>query len=315
MNKFKPVIYIFLILAAAAGFYLLALSGKQSQMKIPESGKIKIITTIFPLYDFVRNIGGDKVDVMLLLPPGIEPHTFEPKPRDVILISQSDIFLYTGIYMEAWVPGITKSLNNKRILISDAGANLNFIQTRSEGTDTNLDTVDPHVWLDFGNAEIMTENIAGLLSRADPVNRTYYQSNAGRYKSLLSGLDEKYRTELSLCQKRDIVYAGHYAFGYLARRYNLSYQAAQGVSPDAEPTAKDLSGLIRQVRENNIKYIYYEELTSPKIAEILAAETGTKLLMLNAAHNVSKEQINKGISYLDIMENNLQNLKTGLECR
>lgn len=128
-------------------------------------------------------------------------------------------------------------------------------------------------------------------------------------------LDQNYRQTLSNCQNQEIVYAGHYAFGYLAKRYDLAYLAAQGLSPDAEPTANALKKLVDQIKANNLRYIFYEELTSPKIAQTLSAETDASLLLLNAAHNITKDQLAVGRSFFDIMKENLDNLKIGLNCQ
>jgi len=131
----------------------------------------------------------------------------------------------------------------------------------------------------------------------------------------LAELDNRYKSELSNCESKEIVYGGHYAFGYMAKRYGLTYTSAQGFSPDSEPTAKDLVDLVEQIKNHNIKYVFYEELTSPKIAETLANETKTKMLLLNGAHNIAKEDYKNNVSFLSIMESNLVNLKTGLVCK
>jgi len=175
--------------------------------------------------------------------------------------------------------------------------------------------VDPHIWLDFDNAKIMADNIAEALYEIDPQNAEYYKSNLNTYKSKLTELDEAYKKTLSSCQTRTIVYGGHYAFGYMAKRYDLDYTAAQGFSPDSEPSAKDMIALIEHIKENDIKYVFYEELTSPKIAETLASETDTELHLLNGAHNLAKEDYESGATFISIMEENLKNLSTGLGCK
>jgi zinc transport system substrate-binding protein len=152
------------------------------------------------------------------------------------------------------------------------------------------------------------------LETKDPANINIYKQNSDDYCKKLTDLDSTYKTALALYKGKEIVYGGHYAFGYLAHRYGLKFLAAQGFSPDAEPTARDLSMLVEQIRKDNIKYVFFEELTSPKIAETVADETRTKLLLLNAAHNVTKDQFVKGTSFLDIMKSNLDNLKIGLGC-
>ena len=128
-------------------------------------------------------------------------------------------------------------------------------------------------------------------------------------------MDTLYRTTLAACKDKEIVYGGHYAFGYMAKRYGLKYLAAQGVSPDAEPTANDLVKLVEQIEKDKIRYVFYEELTSPKIAETIAGETKAKLLLLNAAHNLSRDQFEQGLSFFDILKKDLENMRVGLECK
>lgn len=277
--------------------------------------KIKVLATLFPLYDMAKNIGGDKADVSLLLPPGVEAHSFEPKPGDMVKINQADIFIYTGKYMEPWAEKIIQSVTNKNLLIVDAGKGIKMIPAVFHDADEPAGSPDPHIWLDFDNAKIMAGNIARAFQTKDSANNDYYEHKVGDYSNKLAELDSTYKTTLASCKGKEIIYGGHYAFGYLANRYGLKYLAAQGISPDAEPTANDLIKLVKQIRKDKIKYVFYEELTSPKIAETIAGETNAKMLLLNAAHNLGRDELNKGISYFDILRRDLDNLKTGLECR
>ena len=160
----------------------------------------------------------------------------------------------------------------------------------------------------------MARNIAAAFKNKDGANSDFYDKNLSDYQNVLTLFDEKYRTALAGCAAKEIIYGGHFAFGYPAKRYALEYTAAQGLSPDSEPSAGDMVDLVKQIKDNNIKYIFYEELASPSIAETLSRETGAKMLLLSAAHNVSKSDFESGISFLAIMENNLKNLKVGLEC-
>lgn len=173
---------------------------------------------------------------------------------------------------------------------------------------------DPHIWLDFDNDKIIIDSIAKALAEKDPVNADFYQKNATEYKDQLTKLDNQYKSALTKCGSRKIVYGGHYAFGYLAKKYNLQYLAAQGLASDSEPTVNDLVKLVEQIKQNNIKYIFYEEMTTPKIAETIANETNAKMLLLNAAHNITKEDMDNNISFFSIMTRNLANLKIGLQC-
>jgi len=317
--------YIFIIgVIAVIGLGIFALSNISPKTKT-DSQKITVVTTLFPLYDFAKNIGQDKVEVSLLLPPGVEAHTFEPKPSDITKINNADIFVYTGEFMEPWAHDIIEGAD-KKVKVVDASANIEMMKEEHEHEEEaehheaeeehghEHGGVDPHIWLDFDNAKIMAENIATTLSEIDPQNAEYYKNNLKSYQSKLSDLDNSYKNSLTSCQSKTIVYGGHYAFGYMGKRYGLAYESAYGISPDSEPSAQDLAGLISQIRTKKIAYVFFEELVSPKVAETLAKETGAGLLLLNPAHNLTKDEFEKNESFLSIMEKNLSNLKIGLNC-
>ncbi len=312
--KGKIILAIVGLAIIAMGIIVLSQLQGAKQKNI-DAGRIEITTTLFPLYDMAKNIGADKADVSLLVPPGTEPHTFEPKPSDIIKINEADIFVYTGRFMEPWAADIIRGVVNKKLLVVDASKGTTMIRAVFPDKDEPGGALDPHIWLDFDNAKIMADNIAAALAAKDPAAQAFFKQNADDYNTKLAELDAAYRNTLSACKSRVIVYGGHYAFGYLARRYGIRYLAAQGVSPDAEPTAKDLVRLVDQIKKNNIHYVFYEELTSPKIAETIARETHAKLLLLNAAHNLTKDQFERGVSFFDILYTDLEQLKIGLECR
>lgn len=314
----KKILFIIGIIA------IIILSGytiyvAQKPMIDPGPERISIVTTLFPQYNFAKIVGGSRANVTLLLPPGVEAHAFEPTPSDIIKINKADIFVYTGKFMEPWAYDLIKGID-EGVRVVDTSTGIKLIEKeekdyhQEEKKDHHDNGIDPHIWLNFANAKIMAENIAQVLSEIDPENTNYFQGNLGRLQRQLSQLDNKYKDVLANCRTRTIVFGGHYAFGYLAKRYNLRHVAAQGFSPKAEPTAQDLITIIKQIRRENVNYIFYEELASPRIAEILAAETGIKLLSLNPAHNLSKEDFLAGASFTSIMEENLKNLSIGLEC-
>ena len=279
----------------------------------PGQHKIKVVTTLFPLYDMARSIGADNAEVTLLLPPGAEAHSFEPKPSDIVKVGEADVFVYTGRFMEPWAADVVRAAAGKHLVVVDASRGTKMIPGVFHDVDEPPGSLDPHIWLDFDNAKQMVRNIAEALETKDSANRALYERRAGDYSRELTALDSAYRTTLAACKTREIVYGGHYAFGYMAARYGLEYFAAQGVSPDAEPTAQDLARLVEQIRKDKVKYVFYEELTSPKIAQTIAGETDAKMLLLSAAHNVTKDQLEKGLTFFDILKADLANLKTGLE--
>ncbi len=283
--------------------------------------RLKIVASLFPLYDFAKNVGKDKADVILLMPPGMEPHSFEPKPADIILLNKTDIFIYTNRYMEPWAAAILKGLDNKALVVVDSSKGLELIKGSEEGHHHEADHeesegMDPHVWLDFSNAMKMVDTIAGAFAQKDPDNGAYYRANAEAYKAQLAVLDKKFVETLSRCAHREIVSGGHNTFGYLARRYRLKFVSAySGFSPDAEPTSRDLIELTKTLRQHGLSYIFYEELLSPGIAETISRETGAKLLMLHGAHNISRDDLQKGVTFISLMNRNLENLRTGLQCK
>lgn len=310
---------------------IFAVSNIVQKSKI-DSEKVTVVTTLFPMYDFAKNIGQDKVEVTFLLPPGVEAHAYEPKPSDIVKINEADIFVYTGEFMEPWAHDIIEGAS-KNVKVVDASAGIELMKEESEEHEHEGEAnqeeayhhedehghhhggVDPHIWLDFENAKIMAKNIANALEKVDPQNAIFYQNNLKAYQAKLATLDQNYKNTLSTCKTKTIIYGGHYAFGYMAKRYGLNYVAAQGFSPDSEPTAKDLILLTEQIKKDSIGFIFYEELTSPKIAETLSRETSAKMLLLNGAHNLAKEDYEAGATYISLMEDNLKNLAEGLNCQ
>lgn len=278
--------------------------------------KLEIVTTIFPNYDFIRNVGGDNVEVTILLPFGVEPHSYEPSPKDIVKMNKADLLVYTNDEMEPWVGKIKKSMNVKTLDLSD---NLVLEESHEHEEDHHHEddhhhAFDPHIWTDPVIVLDLIDNIANSLIRLDPANKGYYLENAESYKNKIKELDKKF-LDLSDNSSRDtIVFTGHSVFGYFSERYHIEFISPyKNFSPNSEPSAKDVAMLRDYIEKNDIKYIYYEELVSPKISKLLQEELGVKALLLHGAHNVSKKEFKEGITYLKIMENNIKNLKLGLE--
>lgn len=306
-------------------FSLLLACGKPVD-RSPGIQKLKVVTTLFPLYDFAKQVGRERSDVSLLLPPGVEPHSFEPKPGDVLKLEDADLFIYTGRQMEPWAETILKGISTKQLVVIDASSGIlpgedkaPHILSREPAGDSGDQhyhpDVDPHIWLDLVNARKMVDTILTGFVLKDPEHKEYYARNAEEYKEKLAHLDARYQGTLATCKKRVIIHGGHFAFNYLAKRYHLVYMSAYSGSPDAEPTARKLIELKKQLKKYDLHYIYYEELITPRVAEIIANETGARTLKLNGAHNVTREEMARGVTFIEIMEQNLNNLKVGLECQ
>lgn len=290
----------------------------------PAAG-LQVVTTLFPLYDFARTIGGDKAQVAMLLPPGVEPHTFEPKPEEIIRINRAGLFIYTSKYMEPWAEKIITGIDNKKLLIVNAGERAvyregagedehNHEQKDGKPHDQGRKGQDPHVWLDFANAALMVDSILDGFIAADPGNGPVYRQNAEVLKSRLAALDQRYRNTLSSCSTRKLLHGGHYTFGYLSHRYGLEYHALSGISSDSEPSAERMVALIREIKSSGATYLFAEELLSPRLTETLAQEAGVGVLMLHGAHNLSRDDLSRNVTFVDLMERNLEQLRKGLKC-
>ncbi len=282
-------------------------------------GKILAVTTLFPLYDFAKNVGGDRVEVTLLLSPGMEPHSFEPRPSDIVKLNRAGLFIYTSASMEPWANDILKGLQNKDLVIVESSRGIPGT-TPSRGRahhrthDDRPEISDPHTWLDFSNAVKMVENIREGFVTRDPGRKELYEKNAAAYIDELKKLDDRYRRSLRNCRKNIIVSGGHFAFSRMSHRYGFRYVSVYGVSPNAEPTAAELARILKLVRENDLRHLFHEELINPRVSEALSREAGVNLLKLHAAGNVTKEDFDRGETFLSLMDKNLQNLKKGLQC-
>jgi zinc transport system substrate-binding protein len=278
------------------------------------TGKPLIVTTIYPLYDLARQVGGDKVDVLLLVPPGAEPHEFEPKPSDIEAMTRASLFIYIGADMEPWAKSVLNGLGMPvRTLEAESVSSLLSSQEEGGGI-TQAGGYDPHIWLDVGNDEKIVTAIAEQLAAIDPANAPTYNTNADTEITALEQLDSDYRAGLADCRLREFITGGHAAFGYLANRYNLTEVSAYGLSPNAEPSLQHISDLATIAKQKRIKVIYFETLVSPKMAQTLASEVGATTAVLVPGDNVLKEQIDARLTLIELMRQDLAALRQGLEC-
>ena len=285
---------------------------------------IHVVTTLFPQYDFARTLGNEDVDVSLLLPPGVESHSFEPTPQDVLAILNSDIFIYTSLEMEPWVSEVLKNVDETKTTVIDASVGIDMIASDHEHEDDHdlveehdedhsEDAVDPHYWLDPNNAIHMVKTISEALIQKLPSQETQIKARQNTLINALENLDADIIRAFENTDSKTILTGGHFAFGYFAHRYGLESQSPYaGFSPDAEPTPQRIAALMKTIKETKAKAIYYEELIDPRVAKIISEETGVKMLLLHGAHNLSKQEIEEGVTYIEIMEGNLERLKEGL---
>lgn len=283
------------------------------------NNKINIITTLYPYYDFSKIIGGEKVEVYLILPPGTEAHTYEPKPSDIIKINEADIFIYNGANMDAWVNDILEGLNNKELIIIDASTYVDLIKTEeheadnAEKEDDNID-YDPHIWLSFKNDIKIVNGIKDALIKKDNTNSAFYNSNTIEYNKKLEILDEEYTSTIKSCNKKTFLTSGHNAYAYLAKSYNLTYIALYSISADSEPTPSKVAEIVNTAKEENISYLLIEEKMNQKLSNAISEEINITPIIFNPGHNLLKEEFDNNITFIELMDENLKTLKIVLEC-
>ncbi len=282
-----------------------------------ETDQITVVTTIFPLYDFAREIGGEHADVSLILPPGVEAHSFEPAPRDIVRINHADIFIYAGEAMEPWAHRVIESLSNPELVLVDISEHVALLEADDHHHDDDDDHhhsgTDPHFWTDPLTARRAVQVIESVFIQADGDHEEYYRKNSQEYQGKLEELHLQIKEAVEDFEVRTILYGGHFAFGYFAHRYGLDHVSPyRGFSPSAEPAPQSISQLIELMREYELDVVYHEELIDPRVARIIADETGAQLELLHGMHNVSREELEAGVTYLSLMEDNLQKLIEGL---
>ncbi|MCX5916272.1 MAG: zinc ABC transporter substrate-binding protein [Deltaproteobacteria bacterium] len=282
---------------------------------------LKVVTTLFPLQEFAAAVGGERARVDLLLPPGAEPHAWEPRPSDLAKIQKADVFIYIGRAMEPWAEDLLKATRGANLKIVEASKGLQLLEATPPPKEpspgykhTREEQIDPHVWLDFSLDGKIIEAIAAVLGEKDPQNASQYRTNGESYNSRLEALDKKFEAALSSCRHRQIILGGHSAFAYLAKRYGLQQIPLYGISPNAEPTPKKLTEVIQAAKSHGVKFIFFEEMVNPKLARVLAQEAGLQTLVLYDGANLTRDQLKQKATFLGLMEKNLENLRQGLDC-
>jgi zinc transport system substrate-binding protein len=293
---------------------------KRSKSVLPRNagGKIDVTVTNFPPYDFVRQIAGTRVNLTMLLPPGSESHSFEPSPRDIITIQNSDIFIYTGGESDEWIDRILESMNtdNMKILamIETVDAVEEEIVEGMEEEDGEEEIAyDEHVWTSPQNVILIVQAITALLCEADSANAGFFRQNAAAYIKELEQLDAAFNEVVSGAKRKTIVFADRFPFRYFADAYGLTYFAAfPGCSTETEPSAATIAFLIDKVRDEKIPVVFHIELSNERMANTISGETGAKKLLLHSCHNITKRDFDSGLGYLAIMKANIKNLREAL---
>ncbi|MGE4399000.1 MAG: metal ABC transporter solute-binding protein, Zn/Mn family [Campylobacterales bacterium] len=279
--------------------------------------KISVFVTIFPLYDAAKNIAGDKADVVNLVPFGVEAHDFEPKAKDMALLSKSDLFITSGEGFEPWSKKVISSLNIKNKAL-DMSAKVKLIKPQSMGDEHGHNghshaAYDPHYWLNIDNQITIAKETAAAFSKKDPQNAKFYNDKASTYISKLTELKKEYET-LKSCKNKKVI-VNHNAFGYLSNEYGIKQYTISGMSPDAKPSSKQIARLIDVAKREKINTVFFEEFASDKVAKTIAKEANIKTDALRPIENITLDEGRKNIGYIDIMRSNLAKLKGAMDCK
>jgi zinc transport system substrate-binding protein len=320
MKRVFLIVCIFLAFAAV----LPARGRREGRQAGAGPGALSVVTTNFPPYDFVREIGGGRINLTMLLPPGSESHSFEPSPRDIISIQNSDIFIYTGGESDDWVDRILSSMdrgNRKTIRLMDCvdvveEEIVEGMQDEEEEEDHFHEEeaeYDEHVWTSPANAKLIVSAISGALCDLDSANAAFYRDNTTAYLKKLDDLDSSFRETVGRGVRKTLVFGDRFPFRYFADAYGLSYFAAfPGCSTETEASAATIAFLIDKVRQERIPVVFHIELSNEKIADTICEETGAKKGLLHAAHNVSRQEFEGGTTYLGVMTKNVEILREAL---
>lgn len=327
-KKYKSKLNPYVLICCVLSVFMLAGCGENTgngQAVKTDEGKISIVTTIFPPYDFAKQVAGDRAEVVQLLPAGAESHTFEPTPQDIIKIQSCDIFIYAGGESDTWIEEILSSIDTEGVQLISMLDCVEAVEEEAvegmqeerehEAADAHAGKeYDEHVWTSPKNAVLITEKIAQTLQTIDAANAEKYRKSAASYITELEALDAEFKQVVSEGSRKTIVVADRFPFRYLADAYGLEYFAAfPGCSEDAEPSAATLAFLIHKVEEEKIPVVFHIEFSNEKVADSICETTGAEKLLLHSCHNVSKDEMEAEVTYRDLMEQNLSNLKEALQ--
>lgn len=307
----KIIIASTLFLIALTGIKIFSdlISNKQTDPNIKKNNKILITTSFYPLYFFTKEIGGDKAEVINLTKTGGEPHDFEPSTKDIATIEKSRLLVVNGAFFENWLDKFSNELSDNQVEVLEVAENLANLKS----AENNNQEVDAHVWLDPFLAQTEVLLISAKLQEIDPANAVFYQEKSKQLVKNLSELDDEFRAGLNNCQKNKII-TSHAAFAYMAKRYGFEQIAIQGLNPDEDPSPTKIVTATKLAKENDINYIFFETLVSPKISETIAKEVGAKTLVFNPIEGLSDGEEQSGKNYFSIQRENLANLRLALAC-
>ncbi len=284
----------------------------QSQSDPP---KLQVAASIYPLAFLAQRIGGDKADVLQVVPNGVEPHDYEPTPQQLATAFDSKIMVSDGQGLDPWVEKTRDQFAAKEIAIIVATEGMDLLPAMEDEEDKpEFGASDPHVWLDPVHMQSVAVRIRDAFIAADPADADAYRANADALLADLRSLDQRFRASLAHCAKTKVI-VSHNAFRYMARRYGFQTLALAGISPDEEPSPKTMAGIIDTAKREKLTVVFFETLVSPKLAEAVAKGAGVRSMILDPLEGLTSDEMANGDTYLTIMARNAKNLSIALECQ
>jgi len=310
MKDFKRVFFILGIVVALLAFYI----STQTKSVQTKSTKPIVAVSSFALYDIVTHLAPKSVEIVNILPFGVDAHSFEPTPKLMASLERSSLVVYSGAGLEPWIDGFvfkSDTINMSQfVTLKKLSGSHSHHQHSHTKHQSNL---DPHYWLDFENMKKATEVVSQALIKLDAKNREIYEQNKKNYIKMLENLDSSYTQSLNSC-KKDVIITNHNAFSYLASRYGFEVEALSGLSPEAQPSAKQIAILMEHIKEDDIKTIFFESFVSDKVINAIAKDVKVGVDTLQPLGNITKNEAQKGMGYEQIMRQNLTKLQKALEC-
>lgn len=315
MRDFKKIIFVLVVIVIALQLFVM-----QKDEKKDSSTQLPLIAlSTFSLYDIAKNISQDTLNVFMILPVGVDAHSFEPTPKLMADISKSDLVVYSGVGLEPWIEGFdfkSKVIDmSKHVNLRALGAEHHYEEDSGHEEHSHHNSAfDPHYWLDIDNMIKATNIITAEFIKISPENKELYIKNSEKYISMLQALDSDYKKTLSTCQKETII-VNHNAFSYISQRYGFSVEALSGFSPEAEPSAKNMARLIEHVREHNLSVVFFESFVSDRAIKSIAVEAKVIADVLQPLGNITADEQKQNLGFEDIMRTNLVKLSKALECQ
>ena len=313
MRDFRNIIFVLIIITFSLQMFLM--NNEQSEEEVTSKPIVAVST--YSIYDITKNITQDSVEIVNILPFGVDAHSFEPTPKLMVALQKSKLVIYSGAGLEPWTQGF--EFTDKVI---DMSKHVKLRELQSDEFDHHdhhdhqcaHSKIDPHYWLDINNMILATNIITQELIAMMPENKDLYVGNAQKYMNMLKSLDADYKKGLATC-RLDTIITNHNAFAYLSKKYSFHVEALSGFSPDTQPSAKDITRLMSHIQEEGVSTIFFESFVSDKVIKSIAKDVNVKVDVLQPLGNITADEAELNLGYEDIMRENLKKLNKALECR